>query len=255
VIRNTNAYEGVDAATRGMLTIDADTVVEVISEADPNYTRALYLGKEVLILREDTTPASEGQRDARLPQQKFSQQAAAAEVLPTTYCPQCASPVSPGASYCTSCGSNLMMGGIAGRDLAGFWSRFGAFIIDSILIGIVATVLALLLTGGVSTVAVNGMALIVGGAYFTIGFGMGVTLGAMVFGLRIVKKDGGEPGFGSGALRWVVSILSAIPIYLGYFWAIWDPDKQTWQDKAAGTYVVKDLAARRREIEKSMSDL
>jgi uncharacterized RDD family membrane protein YckC len=118
------------------------------------------------------------------------------------------------------------------------------------LIGIVATVLALVLTGGLSNVAINVFGLIVGGAYFTIGYGMGVTAGALVFGLRIVKADGGEPGFGSGAIRWLVSIASAIVLYLGYFWMLWDSEKQTWHDKASGTYVVKDLAARRREIEK-----
>jgi len=33
-------------------------------------------------------------------------------------------------------------------------------------------------------------------------------------------------------------ILSAIPCLLGYFWMLWDPQKQTWHDKIVGSIVV-----------------
>lgn len=35
--------------------------------------------------------------------------------------------------------------------------------------------------------------------------------------------------------KWV----SGLVFGLGYFWAIWDKDGQTWHDKIAGTVVVK----------------
>jgi uncharacterized RDD family membrane protein YckC len=35
-----------------------------------------------------------------------------------------------------------------------------------------------------------------------------------------------------------VSIVSAIVFLLGYLWMLWDPEKQTWHDKAAGSVVV-----------------
>ena len=33
-------------------------------------------------------------------------------------------------------------------------------------------------------------------------------------------------------------ILSTIPLLLGYFWMLWDSEKQTWHDKLAGSVVV-----------------
>jgi uncharacterized RDD family membrane protein YckC len=35
-----------------------------------------------------------------------------------------------------------------------------------------------------------------------------------------------------------VQYFSAIPLYLGFLWMLWDNKKQTWHDKAAGTVVV-----------------
>ena len=45
-----------------------------------------------------------------------------------------------------------------------------------------------------------------------------------------------EPG--QALVRWLMSIVSSFAFLLGYFWMLWDPEKQTWQDKVAGTYVV-----------------
>ena len=32
--------------------------------------------------------------------------------------------------------------------------------------------------------------------------------------------------------------IGSIPLYLGWFWMLWDPQKQTWHDKVANTFVV-----------------
>ncbi|MEK6734314.1 MAG: RDD family protein [Pseudomonadota bacterium] len=34
-------------------------------------------------------------------------------------------------------------------------------------------------------------------------------------------------------------ILSALPFFLGYLWIVFDPKKQGWHDKLAGTLVIK----------------
>ena len=34
-------------------------------------------------------------------------------------------------------------------------------------------------------------------------------------------------------------IVSAIPLFLGYFWMLWDKEKQCWHDKIASDVVVK----------------
>ena len=58
-------------------------------------------------------------------------------------------------------------------------------------------------------------------------------------------RDGtGQPvGYVRAFVRWLGSILSALALFLGYFWMLWDPEKQTWHDKMAGSVVV-DLTDR-----------
>ena len=41
-----------------------------------------------------------------------------------------------------------------------------------------------------------------------------------------------------GVIRAVGKLLSGIPCGLGFFWMLWDKDKETWHDKIAGTTVV-----------------
>jgi uncharacterized RDD family membrane protein YckC len=48
----------------------------------------------------------------------------------------------------------------------------------------------------------------------------------------------GPIGYPRAALRWLVSIPSALVIFVGYLWMLWDGEKQTWHDKAAGSVVV-----------------
>ncbi len=51
-------------------------------------------------------------------------------------------------------------------------------------------------------------------------------------------NTGGPIGYGRAAVRYVARILSAIVIFLGYLWMLWDPQKQTWHDKLSGSVVV-----------------
>ena len=39
--------------------------------------------------------------------------------------------------------------------------------------------------------------------------------------------------------RALVSNLSALPIFLGYFWMLWEPRKRTWHDIVADSLVVR----------------
>jgi uncharacterized RDD family membrane protein YckC len=45
-------------------------------------------------------------------------------------------------------------------------------------------------------------------------------------------------GYGRALLRYIGRIVSTIPCLLGYFWMLWDGEKQTWHDKFAGSVVV-----------------
>jgi uncharacterized RDD family membrane protein YckC len=118
---------------------------------------------------------------------------------------------------------------------AGFWIRFGASFIDGILLTIVSIPLELgLKTPGYA------IALIVGIAYYTYCEGSedGQTIGKRACGISVQSIDGGSIGHTRAFLRFVGRYISAIPLCLGYFWMLWDPNKQTWHDKIANSVVV-----------------
>ncbi len=152
---------------------------------------------------------------------------------------------------------------------AGFWRRFGAMLIDGLVIGIPANVVNRLLPailgvdpiqfceqqdgsielcGGVSlgeviVVSVVGLATAVAGiAYLVILDGRHTrTLGRRAVGIRVVDADTLLPIGGWRALgRYFARILSALPCLLGYFWMLWDGRKQTWHDKMVRSVVIDD---------------
>lgn len=68
----------------------------------------------------------------------------------------------------------------------------------------------------------------------------GQTLGKMVFGMRVVKKNGRRIGVLDALLRNVLGYMISQIFLLGYIWAFADRDKQAWHDKMAGTLVVEE---------------
>jgi uncharacterized RDD family membrane protein YckC len=122
---------------------------------------------------------------------------------------------------------------------AGFWRRLGAAIIDGIIVGIVEAIVAV--AAGKAAGYVVG--LVFGLAYFTFFHGRtGQTPGDAALGLKVIDFRGGtvQPiGYPRALLRWFVSLFSGFVIVLGYLWMLWDPEKQTWHDKAAGSIVVR----------------
>jgi uncharacterized RDD family membrane protein YckC len=70
--------------------------------------------------------------------------------------------------------------------------------------------------------------------------GSGQSLGKRALGIRTVDVATGQPtGAGRAVGRYFARILSAIPCYLGYLWAAWDPRKQAWHDKIVNSLVVE----------------
>jgi uncharacterized RDD family membrane protein YckC len=126
-----------------------------------------------------------------------------------------------------------------GGEPAGFWRRFGGALIDGIVVGVVNAILQAIF----GTATGEGLGFLVSGAYFTYFHGKtGQTPGNAVLGIRVVdvRDNLGQPiGYGRALARWLVSIVSALVFLLGYLWMLWDPNKQTWHDKASGSVPIR----------------
>jgi uncharacterized RDD family membrane protein YckC len=124
---------------------------------------------------------------------------------------------------------------------AGFWLRFAAVLIDGIILTIVFIPLRIVLGASLYNV----VAPLLGIAYYTVleGGPRGQTVGKMAVGIRVLDlARGGSIGYLRAFIRDIGRIVSFIALLLGYLWMLWDPEKQTWHDKFAGSVVVPTSA-------------
>jgi uncharacterized RDD family membrane protein YckC len=131
----------------------------------------------------------------------------------------------------------------------GFWRRFAALTIDTIILYLFIIILSLIgtrlmpINNGftwVRMIPYYGMALIINAVYFTYFHGIsGQTPGKRMLGLRVVQAGGAPMTPEIAFLRWVGYIISKVPLFLGFIWAAFDGSKQGWHDKIAGTCVIR----------------
>ena len=126
---------------------------------------------------------------------------------------------------------------------ASFGQRLGALLLDGLIIGLGGFLVVVLLAAINDALGILGYVLWIVGffAYYTYfeGGPTGQTWGKKALNIRVIdSQTGGQVGYGKAFLRYLVrSLLSGI-LLLGYLWMLWDPEKQTWHDKIAGTFVV-----------------
>ena len=66
------------------------------------------------------------------------------------------------------------------------------------------------------------------------------TPGKIAIGARIVDAESGEkPGTWQCVVRYVGYYAAMLPLMVGILWVAFDPRKQGWHDKLAGTVVVR----------------
>jgi uncharacterized RDD family membrane protein YckC len=143
-----------------------------------------------------------------------------------------------------------------GLQYAGFWIRFASYLIDVIPIAILGGILNVSLgtgyscrfgsdnvyrCGGGTGYVGSWLGFLVLGVYWVLTWSlMGASLGQKALGMRVVNAQSGERiDFGKAVIRYVGFVISAIPFAIGLIWAGFDPRKQGWHDKIAGTYVVR----------------
>jgi uncharacterized RDD family membrane protein YckC len=144
----------------------------------------------------------------------------------------------------------------------GFWRRFGAILVDKIILYMIlmifamAGAVALLLTlqasqyqmiisafkemSGAYLIVYYAATTLISMIYFTYFHGAsGQTPGKMIFGLQVIQKNGQDMTYGVAFLRWVGYIISGMFLCLGFLWVAFDRQKQGWHDKIAATVVIR----------------
>jgi len=76
----------------------------------------------------------------------------------------------------------------------------------------------------------------------------GQTPGKFAVGIRVIKTDGSPIGDVDAIIRAVGYHISAMLFGLGYIWAFFDKNNQTWHDKMARTYVVRTEEQRKTVV-------
>jgi uncharacterized RDD family membrane protein YckC len=134
-------------------------------------------------------------------------------------------------------------------EYVGFWARVGAALIDTILILIICVPVLTMIYGQQYW---SSSKLIQGPADFLITWFLPAvavvlfwvyreaTPGKIAISARIVDaRTGGHPSTGQFIGRYLAYYVSMIPLMIGILWVAFDPRKQGWHDKLAGTVVVR----------------
>lgn len=151
------------------------------------------------------------------------------------------------------------------RNYAGWWRRVLAAIVDGIVSWLfLIPAVVVMLTGpttiefrdgsegpGLYEVPTNGTigwAFLVGAigwlAFFVMYvrmLGKGASLGKKAAGYRVLDERTHEPiGTARAVGRYFATILSALPLYLGFLWPLWDDENRTFHDMIVGTRAIVD---------------
>ena len=135
------------------------------------------------------------------------------------------------------------------QEYAGFWIRLGASLIDSVLL-LVALAIPLTwiygtqywvdpeLQSGLWHILLNYVLPIAVTVWFWVKY-LG-TPGKLLLGLHVVDARTGRALSTPQAIgRYLAYYVSALPLLLGFIWVAFDPKKQGFHDKLAGTVVIR----------------
>jgi len=178
------------------------------------------------------------------------------------YCAKCGIRNSDDARFCSTCGYPMRQEystpppGSTGI-YAGFWKRFGAYVIDEIILSTIGIIVLLVFGGmiGVSmglsgieedvigpVVVLNIIALdtILKWLYFTVleCSSRRATLGKMALGIAVTDMYGGRISFMRANARFWSKIISGLFLSIGYIIAGFTERKQALHDLIAGTLVI-----------------
>jgi len=128
---------------------------------------------------------------------------------------------------------------------AGFWLRFGAWLIDVLIMTCIASPIALIVPamGGkpLSNAPITWVVVPILWLYYAIfeSSKLQATPGKLVFKLSVTDLLGQRIGFGCATVRVFGRCLSTLILFFGYFMVGWTARKQGLHDMLAGTCVVR----------------
>ena len=137
-----------------------------------------------------------------------------------------------------------------GKEYAGFWIRFGAMLIDLVVMIIVLYIPLTIIYGeeywigeqfiyGFWDVILGYIVPIIVTIWFWLRYSG--TPGKMATKLRIVDAaTGNKMTTGQAIGRYFAYTIAILPLCLGLIWVGIDKKKQGWHDKLAGTVVIRD---------------
>lgn len=164
----------------------------------------------------------------------------ALDITPAAPAARAASPVASPAGFVAS-GAAAGGAGVP-MQFAGFGRRLGGYAVDYALIFSAALLLLYFVSEGFYYATMEDFQALMlftwVGYYWTFN-AIGWSPGKRMAGLRLVRADGRAPGAGPGLVRALMSLLSSLPLGLGYFWMLRGDRGQTWHDAVAGTFVVR----------------
>lgn len=138
---------------------------------------------------------------------------------------------------------------------AGFWPRFAAKLIDTLLLFIVNLIVSMpisFMTAGHQPSLRMAMLQILntligiafGAAYATIFLGRyGATPGKMALGLKVIRADGSSLTYGRAFGRHFGEMVSGLTLCIGYIMAAFDEEKRALHDRICDTRVVRTRTA------------
>jgi uncharacterized RDD family membrane protein YckC len=136
--------------------------------------------------------------------------------------------------------SSLPLSPVPPAPRARLTRRLGALAIDALLVGMVLSLLGNLRRHGVAVDFGGGGLLLALAVYGAVLWKLrGATVGGIVCGLQVVRSDSRAMDWATVIVRALACFLSLAPLGLGFLWAAFDADKQTWHDKIAGTVVIR----------------
>ncbi len=75
----------------------------------------------------------------------------------------------------------------------------------------------------------------------------GKTIGKAIMGLQVIGPKGARISFWRAIKRYMGYWISALPLFLGYFWVLVNDNRLSWHDMLAGTSVIYDHEAKYSE--------